>query len=202
MFRQLLQALNSTRHMLLQLWKRGCMSRRTLFLLIALFVASFVQIVSYQQEAFAAEVKADYACTRYIIRSGDTLSAISAKAHINIPTLARANNIFNINLIFAHRSLCLPQTTIGFIRHQHGRHVSGMLSSGSVHWYAYNALEQSNYSQVQALLRRAAAFYGSPHILFLPLPGKKATFSSMSSREMVVLESCKSCHILLPGSIP
>jgi Transglycosylase SLT domain/LysM domain len=176
MFHQLLQAFYSKERSFLQSWKRGCMLRRTRFLLIALLVTSFVQIVSYQNEAYAAELKADYTCTHYTIRFGDTLSAIAARAHINILTLAGVNNIFNINLIFAHRSLCLPQTTIGSLRRHYANHAHGILSSGSVRWYAYDALEGSNYYQVNALLRSAAAYYDLSPNLVLAIAKQESSF--------------------------
>ena len=56
MFHQLLQVFNSTTHMLLRPWKRGYMSRRVLFILIATLLTSFVQISFYQHEAYAAEL--------------------------------------------------------------------------------------------------------------------------------------------------
>ena len=166
MFHQLLQAFNSIKHMFLRAGKRGCMPRRALFLLIAILIASFVQIPSYQYKAYAADLKVEYTCTPYTIRFGDTLGNISARFHIGILALAKANNIFNINLIFAHRSLCLPHSATGSIRQNYARHTPGILSSGSVRWYAYNALERSNYRQVHTLLHHAAAFYGlSPNIV-------------------------------------
>src|SRR5450631_812514 len=139
MFHQLLQVFNSTIHMLFQPWERGYMSRRVLFILIATLVASFVPILFYQHEAYAAELNANYHCTYYTIRPGDTLSTIATGRHIDMLTLARVNNIFNINLIFAAHSLCLPQTSRGSIGQPAGRQAPGILSNGTVRWYAYDA---------------------------------------------------------------
>lgn len=176
MFHQLLQVFNSTTPMFLRAGKRGYMPRRALFILIALLVATFVQVASYQHEAYAAEMNADDTCTHYTIRVGDTLSAISARSHIDMLTLARANDILNINLIFAQRSLCLPQTNRGSLRQTHGKYIPGILSTGSVRWYAYNALDRSNYYQVDALLRRAAAFYGLSAHLVIAIARQESNF--------------------------
>lgn len=163
MFHQLLQAFDSTTDVLFQPWKRGFMSRRTLFIFIATLVVSFVQIPFYQLEAYAAEQNVDYHCTYYTIRPGDTLSTIAARRHVNMLTLARVNHIANVNLIFAAQSLCLPHNGRAS---RSVRYSPGILSNGSVRWYAYDALEGSNYYQVDTLLRRAAAFYGlSPNLV-------------------------------------
>jgi LysM repeat protein len=176
MFHQPLQVFNSTTHMLLRPWKRGYMSRRALFILIATLVASFVQISFYQHEAYAAELNANYHCTYYTIHPGDTLSAIAARGHIDMLTLARVNNIFNINLIFAAHSLCLPQPAEGSIGQSAGIHPPGILSNGTVRWYAYDALEGSNAYQVDTLLRQAAAFYGLSANLVIAIARQESGF--------------------------
>lgn len=60
--------------------------------------------------AFATSAPAKVECSStYIVRSGDTLFKI-AKAHkVTLTDLAKANNITNINLIFAGQSLCIPK---------------------------------------------------------------------------------------------
>ena len=176
MFHQLLQVFNPTTHMLLRPWKRGFMSRRVLFILIATLLTSFVQISFYQHEAFAAELKSHFSCAYYTIRSGDTLSAIAARKHIDMLMLARANNIFNINLIFAAHSLCIPQAGRGSIGRPASRYVPGILANGTVRWYAYDALEGSNAYQVDALLRQAAAFYGLSANLVIAIARQESGF--------------------------
>jgi Transglycosylase SLT domain/LysM domain len=176
MFHQLLQVFNSTTHMLLRPWKRGYMSRRALFILIATLVVSFAQIPFYQHEAYAAELNANYHCTYYTIRPGDTLSTIAARRHIDMRTLARVNNIFNMNLIFAAHSLCLPQTSRGSLGQSAGRQAPGILPNGTVRWYAYDALEGSNSYQVDTLLRQAAAFYGLSANLVVAIARQESGF--------------------------
>ena len=176
MFHQLLQVFSSTTDTLLRPWKRGYMSRRVLFILIATLVASFIQISLYQHEAYAAGQGANYHCTYYTIRPGDTLSGIAAARHVNMLTLARVNNIFNVNLIFAARSLCLPQTGRGSLRWSTTRQNRGILSNGTVRWYAYDALEGSNAYQVDTLLRRAAAFYGLSANLVIAIARQESGF--------------------------
>src|SRR5947209_10794034 len=50
-----------------------------------------------------------------------------------------------------------------------GRGSSGLLSNGSVRWYAYDALQWSSRGQVQSLLHRAAADFGLPANLLLAI---------------------------------
>jgi Transglycosylase SLT domain/LysM domain len=176
MFHQLLQAFNSTTDLLFQPWKRGFMSRRTLFIFIATLVVSFVQIPFYQQEAYADEQNVNYHCSYYTIRPGDTLSAIAAKGHVDMLTLARVNHILNVNLIFAARSLCLPQGNRGMPGQLSGSYSPGILSNGAVRWYDYDALEGSNYYQVDTLLRRAAAFYGLSANLVIAIARQESGF--------------------------
>ena len=90
--------------------------------------------------------------------------------------LARANSIFNINLIFATHSLCLPQSGRVSIRQPAGRYIPGILANGTVRWYAYNALEGSNSHQVNTLLRRAAAFYGLSANLVIAIARQESGF--------------------------
>jgi LysM repeat protein len=44
----------------------------------------------------------------YLVRRGDTLSGIAARFGVPVPALARANGIFNPNLIRAGRCLVIP----------------------------------------------------------------------------------------------
>ena len=46
--------------------------------------------------------------TSYTIRSGDSLSSIASRYHTSVAALARANNIANPNLIYAGRTLQIP----------------------------------------------------------------------------------------------
>ena len=44
----------------------------------------------------------------YLIRYGDTLLGISRAYHVNLYTLAARNYIYNLNLIYAGTTLCIP----------------------------------------------------------------------------------------------
>ena len=44
----------------------------------------------------------------YTIQFGDTLLGISRKFNVNVYTLAAVNHIFNLNLIYAGSTLCIP----------------------------------------------------------------------------------------------
>src|SRR3954468_4729251 len=46
--------------------------------------------------------------TSYTIRSGDTLGSIASRYHTTVSALARANNIANPNVIYAGRTLQIP----------------------------------------------------------------------------------------------
>ncbi len=175
MFHKLLQAFNSTTYLSSGQWKRGYMPRCILFILMTTVIVSFFQLSSYQQEAYAAELKAEYNCTQYTIRPGDTLIAIAAKGHIDVLTLARANSIANSNLIFADHSLCLPQPAKA-LGHKANKYVSDVITSGSVRWYAYKSLEKSTYQQVNTLLHRAAAYYHLPVKLVFAIARQESGF--------------------------
>ena len=51
--------------------------------------------------------------TAYTVRKGDTLNAISAKVHVPVSVLAKANAIKNVDLISAGQVLQLPGATKG-----------------------------------------------------------------------------------------
>ena len=44
----------------------------------------------------------------YTVRFGDTLYRIALRFNSNVYTIAQANGILNINLIFAGQNLCIP----------------------------------------------------------------------------------------------
>ena len=176
MFHKLLQAFASTTHRASKLWKRGCMPRRILFILMTTLLASFVLPPSYQQKVHAARQEPGVPCVQYRLRPGDTLSAIAARGHIDVLTLARANGITNRDMIFAANVLCLPPPTKIAVEQKSGEYVASIVARGNVHWYAYNALESSTYQQVDTLLRRAAAYYGLPVKLVLAIARQESGF--------------------------
>src|SRR5437660_4034298 len=111
-------------------------------------------------------------CSWYRVHYGDTLGRIAVSYHTTIWTLAHANNIRNVNLIFAGQSLCVPyssghSTTSASHRTGAGsssagisvKSSGGLLYNGYVRWYDYQALEWSSPSQVPSLLRSAALLH-------------------------------------------
>ena len=175
MFHKLLQAFNSTTSMSLRQWKRGRFFVCFLFMLTATLLSCFIQLSLYPYEAYAAEQKTEN-CIHYTIRSGDTLTAIAAKQHTDVLTLARTNNIANSDLILVAHSLCIPQAAKSARSQKSDKYVSHVLAASSVHWYAYKALEKSTYHQVNALLRRAASYYHMPAKLVLAIARQESGF--------------------------
>ncbi|HLG64330.1 MAG TPA: transglycosylase SLT domain-containing protein [Ktedonosporobacter sp.] len=156
---------SNTMYRLLQLpfLKHGVLLVFTVVLLLGSTTVS--QSISKAQ---AANPGPGNSCSWYRIHYGDTLSRIALSYRTTIWTLARANYISNVNLIFAGQSLCIP--------HSSGYHSGGSASSSSsasgfssgvsyngyVRWYDYQALGWSSQSQVAYFLRSAAARYGLP----------------------------------------
>lgn len=143
-------------------------STQLLFLAVLLFLGSLVAD-SHLSDVYAAAIPGPgNACHWYQVRPGDTLSGIAMKSKADMWTLARSNRIANINMIFARQYLCIPYRVNRNCNGCHGVS-SGLLPSGVVRWYAYNALERSTPSQVEALLRQAAADYQLPASLLLAI---------------------------------
>lgn len=142
-----------------------------LIVLLLVFLMSIVQDLPSQAHAFVqdfpsqayAPIAYDQAtCSWYRIRPGDTLIGIAKAAHTDVSTLAKVNGITHVNLIFAGQQLCIPKGA-------NGRQPAGIEPNGNVRQYAYDALEQSNYSQAKTLLRNAADYYGLPAALLLAI---------------------------------
>jgi len=100
-------------------------------------------------------------CGWYTIENGDTLSDIARHYHITISTLAHANAIGNMNLIFVGQRLCIPHGQAGA--------ASGITAHGTVRWYAYNALGWSDRPQVRHMLYQAATSHHLPTKLLLAI---------------------------------
>ncbi len=153
-------------------WKRYLSSKvykQAILLLLAAFLLFGSIIVSTNQPAAqAANPGAGNGCIWYRIRWGDTLSNIAWRYHSNIWTLARANYIGNVNLIFAGRLLCIPYRLNAGGGGNYGG-ASGLTPNGTVLWYDYAALGWSTRGEVVALLRQAAAYYGLPANLLLAI---------------------------------
>ena len=143
---------------------------------VVLLFGSLLLTHNQQQNAHAANPGSGNACSWYTIRFGDTLANIAGGYHTNIWTLARVNGIGNINLIFAGQRLCIPyvvrnggQSSGGGSGSSSGGGQSGILASGYVPWYNYNALQWSSRNEVSAQLRQVALNYGLPVNLVLAI---------------------------------
>ncbi len=151
---------------------RGLFSRNTtrrprlfismgaLFVTSALLLCASLGVYSLRASLLGSQRNAA-ACSWYTVEPGDTLSSIAQLYHTTIWTLARANTIQNINLIFVNQRICVPL-------HGHAP-ASGVTASGVVRWYDYNALDWSNRSQVRNLLYQVAASHHLPPRLLLAI---------------------------------
>jgi len=139
----------------------------TLFLVSALLLCASVAVYSFRTSLLAASASS---CTRYTVESGDTLSNIAQRYHTTIWTLARANDIANLNLIFVNQHLCVPS---------YGHHASsaGITTNGTVRWYAYDALDWSDRSQVRNLLYQVAANHHLPARLLLAIAWQESNWT-------------------------
>jgi Transglycosylase SLT domain/LysM domain len=133
-----------------------------------LIFSSFV-VSQGQRSAQAANPGPGNGCNWYTVHRGDTLSTIAWRYNTNYWTLARVNGIRNVNLIFVNQQVCIPYRVGSSGNSGGGRGSNGVLSNGTVLWYAYGALQWSSRGQVEALLRRAAAIYGLPAKLVLAI---------------------------------
>ena len=139
---------------------RVARTKLTLVLLSALLLCASIGAYNLQNSLLAGRDTAN-SCGWYTIENGDTLSNIAWHYHITISTLARANAIGNINLIFVGQRLCVPHGQAGAAR--------GIATDGNIRWYAYNALEWSDRSQVRHMLYHAAVSHNLPPKLLLAI---------------------------------
>ena len=143
-----------------------------LLIFTALLLISSFAISNQQPAAHAANPGSGNACSWYQVRWGDTLSRIALGHSSSIWTLARVNYIRNVNLIFVGQELCIPYHVSGGSGGGGGYSrggSAGLLSSGVVTWYAYNALDWSNRSEVSSMLHQAARIYGLPANLLMAI---------------------------------
>jgi LysM repeat protein len=137
-----------------------------LLVFTALLLCSSLIVSHNQPTAHAANPGPGNACSWYTVHWGDTLTNIARSHNTTVWTLAQVNYIRNINLIFVAQQLCIPYR-VGGSSSSGG--TAGVLSNGTVRWYAYNALDWSNRSQVNYLLHQAAARYGLPANLLMAI---------------------------------
>lgn len=151
-------------------WKRPALRSPStwqallLIFTVILISGSFLS-TNKQQDALAqTSIPTGYACKWHQVTAGDTLGGLASYYHVRVTTLIQTNHIYNANLIITGQHLCIPYA----IAHR-ASGPSGLLYNGQVRWYAYNALELSNRSQVVRLLRQAAFNYGIPESLMLAI---------------------------------
>ena len=139
-----------------------------LLVFTALLLFSSVVLSNSQPAVQAANPGAGNACSWYRVHSGDTLTGIAWRYRSTIWTLARVNNIRNVNLIFVGQQICIPYRRSGGsgLGNSSGR---GLQSNGGVRWYDYAALDWSSRGQVASMLRTVAHNYGLPANLLLAI---------------------------------
>src|SRR6266496_408777 len=139
-----------------------------LLVFTALLLFSSVVLSNSQPAVQAANPGAGNACSWYRVHWGDTLTGVAGRYRSTIWTLARVNNIRNVNLIFVGQELCIPYRRSGGsgLGSGSGR---GLQSNGVVVWYDYAALDWSSRGQVTSMLRTAAHNYGLPTNLLLAI---------------------------------
>jgi LysM repeat protein len=148
---------------------RSHSSRQVMLLVCTALLLFGSYVLSNSGSAAQAEAAAaGNSCSWYRVGSGDTLTRIARSRHISRKTLARANSIKHINLIFVGQELCIPQRG-GKVVVNTGAGGGAVLTNGTVRWNDYRALQWSTRPQVESLLRQAAAQYGLPANLLLAI---------------------------------
>src|SRR5260370_39155814 len=142
-----------------------CYKQMVLLILTVLMALGSIVFSYNQQTAFAADPGSGYQCAWYIVHRGETLSAIASSNNTTMWRLASVNHIRNVNLIVIGQRLCIPYGEGGV----QARQASGILTNGTVRWYAYNALDWSTRGQVVSMLRLVAARYSLPANLLLAI---------------------------------
>lgn len=138
-------------------------AKLALTLLSTLLLCGGLAIYSIRATLLAANSGLDNTCNWYIVRPGDNLTRIAWQYHTTIATLAHANQIPNINLIFVDQRICVPLSS------QANAPAGGIHANGTIPWYNYRALSWSNRSQVRNLLYKVAAIHHLPPRLLLAI---------------------------------
>lgn len=119
----------------------------------------------YSTSFLAAYADHDTTCNWYTVVPGDSLSRIAWQYHTTISTLAKANAIRNVNLIFVRQHICLPRR----LKLRARPPINGITTTGTIPWYNYHALQWSTRSQVHQLLYQVAATHHLPSRLLLAI---------------------------------
>ena len=150
-------------------WGRTCLrtpiSKQILLLLFIAGTILLGTVLQSQSNVYAANLQSGESCAWHVVMPGDTLGNIARSYRSSIWTLARANRIANINLIYTGHSLCIPYAA-GGAAFAAG---NGLQANGAVRWYNYRALGWASHPQVATMMRRAAAQYGLPPRLLMAI---------------------------------
>lgn len=146
---------------------RVFLKKFTLIVLSTLLLCASIAITILPAGFLAAQNRR--ACAWYTVEAGDTLTDIAMHYHTTIFTLAHTNGIQDVNLIFVNQRLCIPS------RQRSGP--AGITASGTVRWYAYNALEWSSRPQVHRLLYHAAAVHHLPAKLLMAIAWQESNWT-------------------------
>lgn len=136
--------------------------KQMIALMAILVLLSTIVFVHNEQAAQAANPGKGNYCIWYTVQWGNTLSGIASYYRTTVSTLARVNSIWNVNLIFAGQSLCVPHSSHGGSTGGGGGggSASGILPNGTVLWYDYQALQWASQSTIGADLRQEAWNHG------------------------------------------
>jgi hypothetical protein len=140
-----------------------------LLVFTALLLFSSAVLSNNRPAVHAANPGAGNACSWYRVHLGDTLTGVAWRYRTNIWTLARVNNIRNVNLIFVGQEICIPYRRGSGSGSGNGSGTGGLQPNGVVPWYDYGALDWSSRGEVSSLLHQAARRYGLPANLLMAI---------------------------------
>ena len=140
-----------------------------LLVFTALLLFSSAVLSNNRPAVHAANPGAGNACSWYRVHLGDTLTGVAWRYRTNTGTLARVNNIRNVNLIFVGQEICIPYRRGSGSGSGNGSGTGGLQSNGVVPWYDYGALDWSSRGEVSSLLHQAARRYGLPANLLMAI---------------------------------
>lgn len=80
------------------------------WMLVNLLILVVAGVAVLPHLAESAEADASAACNWHIVRPGETLAQLGGAHHISVATLAKANHIVNVDLIYVGQRLCIPTT--------------------------------------------------------------------------------------------
>ncbi len=169
-----IKSYKGTRRSKLASYLLSATGRQTILVLLTAILLLGPTLLEYKQrEVQAANPGPGRICSWHRVHAGDTLGNIAYIYRSNVWTIAHANYIRNINLIYTGQRLCIPR----YGRSAAGGRHSGVLPNGYVRWYAYDALEWSTRENTAYWIRRAAAYYGLPANLLMAIAWQESGWS-------------------------